>query len=288
MKHETRKINELSIHPLLKESPMLDSSHPDCLAIRECIQANGLNDSPIKINGDNQIIDGRHRVREAEVLGLEHVPVIMVSNDKICDVITDSLFARRHLLKWQIAYCLFPIIEAKFGDGKARRLENLKKGIKPGKSSKSPMNPRTPCGAGSGEFLSPFEAFLRTHDISEDIWERILKIRIAFKSHPELRDKLEHRMFSHDAKIFIGPEGVMKAIGTITGAYGSDEKPDLVAARNDYPRLINQWLGKTTAQFKFWEKISSSQREKVTMEIAETISLWPKEVLSVLKRSLKG
>lgn len=275
MQNEIRRIDDLNVHPLLNDSPMLAEDHPDCLAIRESIQTDGLDGQPIVINDQNEVLDGRHRVREAKTLGMTEVPVVVRSPVDAGEAIARAVMARRHMMKWQIAYCLAPGIEASTEDGKTHRQRNLKRGQK------------HQCSPDSASGKMGIRDVLASWNISQDAWQRIRNIRIAFKKHPELKERFEPRMFTQDSKQFMDPQAVVRAIGSITGAYGSDQKPDLKKARTNYPHLIWQWMSKATTHFKHWEHVPSSAREKLTVEITDLIRTWPEDVRKALRKNLK-
>ena len=72
----TRPTDSLSLHPLLKPVPELDSDSEEFTTLREDIRARGI-DQPIIVDGQNRIVDGRHRWRAAKAIRIPQVPVII-------------------------------------------------------------------------------------------------------------------------------------------------------------------------------------------------------------------
>lgn len=286
-KHETRNPADLKHHPLLKDSPMMAPNHADCLCLRASIEDHGLGENPIIINEKDQIMDGRHRVREALTLGLDSVPVSVRPDSEASDIIFNSLTARRHMAKWQTAYCLGPLIEKRFGDGKGRRLANLM----PGAIHKTRENPNVSSKRQTDAIeenkvkANPFQQFLLNIGISPETWERANRVRKVLLARPDLRERFEPCMFDDDPKNAMSLEGVAKALGSITGEYAKGTV-NLVGERAEHDRILGEYFEKMTSQFRFWHLLDSSRRKHVSHSLVTESRAWPAEVRMAMYHEL--
>lgn len=287
-KHNTRNPSALKPHPLLKDSPMLDPDHADCRFIRASIADGWRESEPIQINDRDQIIDGRHRVREAIALGMESVPVSIIPDTEAIAVMVHTYSARRHMAKWQTVYTLGPVIEQYFGDGKGRRISNLIPAArhKKAKNANVLSKPQPRIRDSEQKGLNPFQTFLSHIGISQDTWGRANAVRTKFAEHPELRARFEPLMFTDDPDRAMSLEAVIKALGSITGEYAKG-RVDLIADRSEHHRLLSEYFEKVTKQFKFWKKLDPSHRRAVSAALVTESRVWPAEVRLAMLTELR-
>jgi hypothetical protein len=284
-KHETRKLSDLTIHPLLKDSPMLGGDHPDVKNLMAAMIEEGLADNPIIINSDNQIMDGRHRHKAATLLEWTEIPVIVKPETAAINIIFHALLARRHMYKWQIAYSLAPVIEMKAKQGVSKRVGNLIPGNKSGvKNDEKPQSFSNSRVRGNDESSTLFR---EQAGISNDVWSRVQEIRKRFDLRMDLKALYEPRMFLPDGDPqAISLEGVMKAIGSVESY--EKNKHDLKALRGQHDRLALDLMKKAGAQLEFFEKLEPAKQKKLAEETVQAVRLWPmelkKELLSALQQ----
>ncbi len=282
-KLETRLLTDLTIHPFIADSPMLAENHPDVRNLMAAMADEGLAEHPIVINPHNQIMDGRHRAMAARLLKWTEIPVIVRPEAKAEEIIFHAIMARRHMLKWQIAYSIAPVIERHVEKGIEKRTANLKIG-------KNTNVPPKPASSGFRENAAGMTLFIEQSGICEDVWRRVREVRARFTKRPDLRSQYEPRMFLVDTDPnYISLEGVMKATGSVE-SYEND-KPDLKAKRGQYDRLALEYMRKAAGQLEFWDKLGAPQQEKLSEEAVKAVILWPlelkKELLKALQQDVK-
>jgi hypothetical protein len=283
-KHETRKLTDLTIHPFLKDSPMLATSHPDFRNLVAAMMNSGLDDHPVVINDSNWIMDGRHRVMAARELGWDTAPVIIKPETDALTVIYDSLVARRHMFKWQIAYSIAPVIERLIEQGVTKRVGNLIPGAVHG--HKNDQKPLIPSKGADCTDTQTATLLLEQMGIEITAWKRVQEVRRRFDKRPDLKAQYEPRMFlSFTDENAISLEGVMKAIGA-KDAY-ENAPPDLKAKRGEYDRLALDYMKKASAQLEFWDKLGESKQKQVAEKAVETVRMWPPELKSEILKALQ-
>jgi len=279
-KIETRKLTDLTIHPFLADSPMLAEHHPDVRNLMAAMAEEGLGEHPIIINDGNQIMDGRHRAMAARLLKWEEIPVILKPETKAEEIIFHALMARRHMMKWQIAYSIAPVIERHVEKGITKRSVNLKVGKNANVSPKS-------ANCAFRETGSELTLFIEQAGICKDTWRRVKEVRSRFAKRPDLKAQYEPRMFLPDSDPqAISLEGVMKAIGAID-TYQGEHAPDLKAKRGQYDRLALEYMKKANAQLEFWDKLGDPQKDSFTEEAVKAVMVWPIEIKRELYKSLE-
>jgi hypothetical protein len=128
MKIETRNLEDLTIHPVVKNLARL--SDDEMLGWRRSLKWLGEeNVPPIFITAENKIVDGRHRYWCARKLGWKTIPVAVVADNEIGKIVVGSLAARRAYSKAQIVFIL-----AEFVDPALNRAAQLA-GLKIGKNA---------------------------------------------------------------------------------------------------------------------------------------------------------
>lgn len=282
-KHETRKLTDLTVHPLLKESPMLACEHPDLVNLMAAMMEDGLADNPIIINDANQIMDGRHRAMVARILKWTDIPVIIKPDTAAVNIIFHALLARRHMYKWQIAYTLAPVIEMKAEQGVSKRVGNLMPGNKAGaKNDEKGQSFSNPPVRGN---LDSSTLFREQAGISDQVWCRVQEVRKRFAKRPDLKAQYEPRMFLSDTDDqAISLEGVMKAIGSVE-SYQTN-KHDVKALRGQHDRLAVDLMKKAGAQLEFFEKLEPAQKKKLAQDTVFAVRLWPMELKKEIYQAL--
>jgi hypothetical protein len=255
---------------------MLGDDHPDMRAMIGAISDAG-GPEPIKITADNYIADGRHRTRCCEILGYESMPVVMVAEKDVHDLVITSLLARRHMTKWQIAYTLAPLLEKAADSGKKNR-SNLpeKMTLRLAESTQKHLSANTQC----------LSEFLKTIGVEKTTWIRVQSVRKVFADRDDLRKRFEPALFSGDPDTALSLEGVNKALGSII-AY--EEGPtDPKGRRDQHDRLAVNWVRKLTAQMKeeWWDAMGVAERRKVAVAVADAAATWPDEVRAAVIESL--
>ena len=263
---------------------MLGGDHPDVKNLMAAMMEEGLDDNPIIINSDNQIMDGRHRHKAAAILEWPTIPVI-VKPDADCEkIVTHAILARRHLLKWQIAYSIAPVLERYVEKGAMVGRNNLVPGGRIGKKA----NNRRDCQVDIPEVSDDsMTLFLKRAGISIETWNRVRAVRKKFEKREDLKAQYEPRMFLTDSDPqAISLEGVMKAIGAVE-SYETN-KHDVKALRGQHDRLALDLMKKAGAQLEFFEKLEPAKQKKLAEETVQAVRLWPmelkKELLSALQQ----
>jgi hypothetical protein len=281
-KHEKRKLTDLTVHPLIEHSPMLGSEHHDVKNLVAAMTEDGLEDNPIIINEVNQVMDGRHRLLSAKILGWTEIPVIVRANEDVEKIVTHAILARRHLKKWQIAYSIAPVLERYVEKGIETKKRNLKIGAE---SVKTPMISRKGQVDLIGDSDDSMTLFLDRAGISVETWKRVREVRKWFAKRHDLMDQYEPRMFLPDTDPnAISLEGVMKALGS-TESYEKN-KHDLKALRGEHDRLALDLMKKTGAQLDFFDKMEPAKQKKLAEEAVEQVRLWPPAIKKEIYQAL--
>lgn len=256
---------DLTPHPRLKQMPQWDESDPRFLSLVEDIRERGIQD-PIKVDSQNQIIDGRHRWRAAKRLQLQTVPVMVVANDQIASVIVGSLIQRRHFTKGQRAYLVAPYLDSLFEESKNRRLHNLKH---VGKSTLPPL----------GE--SP-DDLAEQLGFSLPLLKQARQLHKLFTETPKLRAEFEPRILDEE-----DPIGLGAAIAGIAGQQHTKGKSKHTRAEEQLT-LFNESLTTLGHRFKYWNKLKDEDRDTAVTRIRETVAAMPPELRAEWKKAISA
>jgi ParB-like chromosome segregation protein Spo0J len=116
-------------HDRDKLRALADEKEAEWKAFVESVAKNGLIE-PLKILDNDTVVDGRHRLRAAQAAGLGHVPVIVVDEVMVGEIILSSMIARRHLGSGAAAYLAVLMTPEAIDEDLAhdRRVSRLKRG----------------------------------------------------------------------------------------------------------------------------------------------------------------
>lgn len=128
-----RDAADLKIHPLANRQPMLPPEAPESLALVESMALYGQERQPLIITEDNQVMDGRHRLRDGLRAGITVFACIVRPEHEAAAIIAESLVGRRHYTKGARAYLVFPLMDEA---ANAIRDEQIR-GLKAGKKSRA-------------------------------------------------------------------------------------------------------------------------------------------------------
>jgi hypothetical protein len=120
-KTEIRDPKDLKVHHLLHGMPEWADTDPRLKTLTANLRDEGMIE-PLKITPDGKIADGRHRWRGAKRLQWKEVPVIVVPEDRVAEIIVSSLLQRRHFTAGQRAYMLAGVIDDAFAEAQRRML----------------------------------------------------------------------------------------------------------------------------------------------------------------------
>jgi hypothetical protein len=97
---ELRRVQDLAPHPESRRIP--DMAPGEWKSFLEDVKKRGIVE-PIEITDKNEILDGRHRWKAAKELGIEKIPVRVVSPPDPIEYILSAAIERRHLTEGQKA-----------------------------------------------------------------------------------------------------------------------------------------------------------------------------------------
>ncbi|MDD3887048.1 MAG: ParB N-terminal domain-containing protein, partial [Victivallaceae bacterium] len=129
------KLSTLKHHALADLLPMLAEDHPESQALLASVAQDGIL-TPLIVDEDGKILDGRHRYRAAKTLGLETVPVEVVKNSEAATTALQTAINRRQFDLGQKALLIATMFPKSEEERKARSLSNLKKGSIPHETPK--------------------------------------------------------------------------------------------------------------------------------------------------------
>jgi hypothetical protein len=121
-KPEYKDLDDLSIHPLVKDQPRL--SDEQLLPWRkEMKRAGELNQKrAVLITAENQIVDGRHWYWCCKKLGWRKIRYEIVPEGEVMATIFNTLVNRRHYSKGQLAYIVAPMLDGIFAEARKRQI----------------------------------------------------------------------------------------------------------------------------------------------------------------------
>jgi hypothetical protein len=166
-------IEKLTIHPIAEESPSLSANAQSIL--EASIRDIGIT-SPVTINHEYQILDGRHRYKTAKAIGLSRVPFVFCNKDPR-SVVLASVLARRQLTKAGIALTVFEMHPA--------LMEHKNKGGRP-KAVKA--DEKTLHSVES--FIKSFQDLAVEYDVHPNYFTDISKTFTEYKNAPAEKREL--------------------------------------------------------------------------------------------------
>jgi ParB-like chromosome segregation protein Spo0J len=122
-----RAVAELRPHPWRTLAPGMTAAEQ--ARLQASIETYGLQE-PLAITASGIVLDGCERLNVARQLGLEAVPVRIVAPASEPRYVAESLLQRKHLSAGQKAAVAIELaaIEHALHEGKARKLQNLRRG----------------------------------------------------------------------------------------------------------------------------------------------------------------
>jgi len=116
---------DLKIDASLKDAPRWDKDDPRFLSLKASIREAGIL-SPLFVDFENRILEGRHRWWAAVDLQLQQIPILRIPQERIHTVVVASLLNRRHYTQGQLAYLVQPHMESAFEEARRRMLSGVK------------------------------------------------------------------------------------------------------------------------------------------------------------------
>lgn len=172
-KIELRPLAGLRPHPATKHLYTLTADHPVRAALADSMRAHGYDpDKPLTITADGHIVDGRHRFAAAKAAGLDHVPCVVISDDRVQSAILDSIAARKHFTKSALAFEIWPILKPAVEEARRGAANKI---LRKSLSDSSPTQSET-CQT------IPELAF--RYGISQDLLTMAEKVHEAFRADP--------------------------------------------------------------------------------------------------------
>ena len=115
-------MGDLAVHAKVAMTPELSEDAPEWAAILSMTEERGEILTPLFITPDDEVLDGRHRLKAARACKLKTVPCLVIEDeDDQARIILDSICARRHYTKSARAYLALPLIEEAVAEGIKRR-----------------------------------------------------------------------------------------------------------------------------------------------------------------------
>ena len=296
MKTETRKLEDLTIHPALKSQPRL--SDDELLAWRQGMKRRGeAATPPIYITDDNQIVDGRHRFWCARKLGWTTIPVQIVDASEVYAVIFETLANRRHYTKGQLAYVVAPMLDDVFAEARAREHFFLKKG----NVSRSALDAQR-VEKGSPKGLETPESAAASLGISARVLQQAREVHALFEMDQakrtltdregvEVQNVTFREFFEPRIMLVEDPEAPRTRPYSLGGVLAGI-KAMLKMAEKDVPHgggrpasvqkqldLFESSLSAFTAKFDYWKKWEPETRLAAVAELPPVVEKMPDELL---------
>ena len=263
MKHPTTlPTDSIAYHPMLESLPGLwaDSS-PELAGLVEDVEAHGIHEPLIVVKDpDNTdfvlLIDGRHRLRAAQLGGIESVPVIFRDEADAADIILSTLVHRRHYTKGALAYLTYPVIASQAAN---------RGGDKKSKFTQSTLIPSV-------------EELCAKLGFSREIYFQAKQIHGYFKANPSLRAEYEPRILTGEIGLGACAAGLAGKEAT-QGQKRTDRGP---------LDLIHDAFRSVQLRFEYWGQLDRTAQHAVTQEATETFLKLPAEVQESVLKALKG
>jgi hypothetical protein len=256
--------NSIAEHPLIHKLPRWSEENPELLALRDDIKGRGI-DQPLTVILEGRspdtylLVDGRHRLAAAKLVGLDKVPVVIRDEAGAADIILHSLINRRHYTKGALAYLSYLVV--------------CQKAVANGGDRKSEFTKST---------LISVEDLCGDLGFSRETYFQAKQIHEAFAKNPEMREKFEPSILEG-----AGLGGILAGIG----AWGTSDHGDALKSKREcHDQLFLVGFEKATGHLKpqFWKKLSVKARAEVMDKTAQMVREWPAELAEVLIPVLKA
>ena len=255
---------KLAVHPVADLVPMLPETHAEAVALRESIAQDGIL-QPLLTDPEGRVIDGRHRLRAARLLGLAEVPVTICPAQEAAMVALQTALSRRQFNEGQRAVMIAALFPKSVEERKNRKLANLKKGANPAETPEAET-------FGIGPDIKEIAA---THGVSEDYLQMAYRVLGLAETK---RQKLVERVMAGEVALWAAVAG----LGGEAATKGQKKRPI------NYPKNI---LNGFTALKKFargWERITEPRVRNGILKAARAVpSALPDELLRELEKGIK-
>lgn len=315
METTTKKTTDLAIHPAIATLPALATDSPEMSGLVDSVRTHGIL-APLLIDGDDQVIDGRHRLKAAKLAGLTTVPCRVVDSTEANSLALESLMARRHYTKGALAYMALPLFEQASEEGKKRgALGRSKKGVDSvGTLSAERLAERLGVSTDlfrqaqkvaklveraaidRDEWLTKDDAICDAWNAwnqdTPDAWRSFLAQTekdghdLEANPPPPLPEYIESAL----ADLFDGESGLggilQGAAGLITaGKPRADRNPDNGSPWVYAQRAIQNIVPRAFGQ---WDKIDPEHRAPVLKTLAQSVGGWPADAQSAVLAALQA
>lgn len=315
METTTKKTTDLAVHPAIATLPALATDSPEMSGLVDSVRTHGIL-APLLIDSDDQVIDGRHRLKAAKLAGLTTVPCRIVDATEANSLALESLMARRHYTKGALAYMALGLFEQASEEGKKRgALGRPKKGAdsvgtlsaeglaerlgvstdlfrqaqKVAKLVTDSIFARADWLAGDDDLEASWDAW---NQDTPDAWQTFLA-QIEKDGHnfeenppPPLPEYIESAL----ADLFDGETGLggilQGAAGLITaGKPRADRNPDNGSPWVYAQRAIQNIVPRAFGQ---WDKIDPEHRAPVLKTLAQSVGGWPADAQAAVLAALQA
>ncbi|MDB6125475.1 MAG: hypothetical protein JWQ71_4468 [Pedosphaera sp.] len=256
---------KLSVHPLTKAMPEWGAEDERFLALVEDIRARGV-DQPLLIDGEERIVDGRHRWRAALQVRLPEVACKVIDDAEIASAILHSLIQRRHFTKSALAYLAYPLLEEAHEEAVQRKLNSLKNSNK----SSSSMESTT---------TKTVEEFARSFGFGRDLFYQARELHEKFKKDPRLK-------YEYEAIILNGELGLGTFLASLVDSIATavPRKPRFLSERFV---LVESAFETLTKRFAYWEEFDTDQRSELAPMIRRTVAKMPVDLRKEFQKAIR-
>jgi hypothetical protein len=273
-------IADLAIHPAVKRLHRMPDDDPTFEALAASVAELGVT-TPLKVTANLLVVDGRHRLRAAELAGLDAVPVRIVPEEQVYSTVLDELACRRHMKKGAIAYLAFPLLDKALEEGTRRKIANLQKGRNFPEICKNPNVSPKFYSVEDRERWGSLERAQRVLGIQKDLWYAAKKVHEILDRYPDELADVEKALFEDGVGIGAVHAGLAAKL--------EGREPDL-AARAQHGRIAADHLKRTVDQLEFWDTLPDTEKQ-LAKDGLQHLASWPEELrrhaLRVLKASFK-
>jgi len=260
-----RLTSTLTFHSSVADAWALADDDSRFHELVEDIRTHGIVE-PIWITDAGEVVDGRHRLRAARIIGLESVPVQILPPERDpAEFAISVLCARRHLSsKGQVAYAAYLLFENIHRELVEMRTRGLRQGSE----------------EATGSTESSVDYLAAKLGISIDTFQQAAKLHRLFRETPDLRAEWEPKIMTDD-----GPIGLGAAIAGIAGQAASAGRSP---SRNSHlHRALSAW-DKVAKPAAAWSSWTNEERDVVSEKIRLVVAQLPEPVLDVLSNSLRS
>lgn len=274
---------ELAVHPLAKKLPGWAKDDERFVALVTDIRERGIQ-TPLRVDAENRILDGREVWKAAKQLQLRTVPIVRETGDP-ATVILGGLVFRKHYTAGALAYVGFPLMETALKESRERRVRNVKNAEK---------NPDSALSA-----LSNAEMLAERMGISRRLFFQARQLHELFeKSDRALGDwDAKHGKDGKDGKnrpddlrarfepaVLSGEMGLGAAIAGIGGLDATKGKP-----REDYGQLelFSEAWETLEKRFTYWNKFDEPTKNALAPKIRRIVKDMPPDLREQFAKALK-